>query len=170
MKYDIVYFGHDSLRKEAEKIIEFDESLKDLSKDMFRLMQEYNGIGLAGPQIDYNYKIVAIDLTCYERDEKLVLLNPEVVWTSKKTGPFQEGCLSVPGIFEDVIRPLEVVVKAQDLNGKELEIKGDDILARVLQHEVDHLNGILFVDHLEEYVRKEYTRELKKIKKLNRAS
>ncbi|HRX17365.1 MAG TPA: peptide deformylase [Spirochaetota bacterium] len=167
MKHHLVYYGHEKLRQNAEPVTEFDSDLVSLSEAMFKIMKKYNGIGLAAPQIALSKKFVTIDLTSYDK-EKLVIVNPEIVWRSEKKGPYDEGCLSIPGIFETVDRPIEVVVNAYNLDGKQIEIKADDILARVLQHEIDHLNGIMFVDHLEEYIRKEYTKELKKIKKMNK--
>ncbi|MDA3899619.1 MAG: peptide deformylase [Spirochaetes bacterium] len=163
----LVYYGHETLRIKADPITEFVPELVSLSEHMFKVMKKNSGIGLAAPQIALAKQLVTIDLTSYDR-EKIVILNPRIVWTSANNGPYDEGCLSIPGIFETVMRPVEVVVNAYDLKGEQIEIKADDILARVLQHEIDHLNGILFVDHLEEYIRKEYTKELKKIKKMNK--
>ncbi len=168
-KKKLIYFGHDTLRQSAAGVDVFDADLEKLTGNMFQIMERYNGIGLAAPQIDISRRIVTIDLESYNAG-KHILINPKIVWQSKKEGPYDEGCLSVPGIFEEVIRPVEVVLEAQDLTGKEFEIRADDVLARVIQHEVDHLNGILFTDYLEDYVKKEYTRELKKIRRMNKAS
>lgn len=168
-KSNLIYFGHETLRRHASLVEEFDRDLEKLTRSMFAVMKRNNGIGLAAPQIDISRKIVTIDLTSYDAG-KHIFINPEIVWFSDRKGPYDEGCLSIPGIFEEVYRPTEIVLQAYDLKGKEIELKADDVLARVIQHEVDHLNGVLFTDYLEEYVKKEYTRELKKIKRMNKAS
>jgi peptide deformylase len=168
-KNKLVYFGHQTLRENARPVVEFDRDLEKLTKTMFNVMAKNNGIGLAAPQIDIKRKIVTIDLSSYEAG-KHILINPEIIWKSDDTGPYDEGCLSIPGIFEEVIRPVEIKITASDIHGKEFELNADGVLARVIQHEIDHLNGILFTDYLEDYIRKEYTKELKKIKRLNKAS
>ncbi len=165
----LIYFGHETLRQESLDVEDFDHDLEKLTKNMFSLMKKNNGIGLAAPQIDILRKIVTIDLTSYE-EGKHIFINPEIVWFSETKGPYDEGCLSIPGIFEEVYRPVDIVMHALDIKGKEIEIKADGVLARVIQHEIDHLHGVLFTDYLEEYIRKEYTRELKRIKRMNKAS
>lgn len=168
-KRRILYYGHETLRQSAAGVDQFDADLKKLTQNMFGVMKQNNGIGLAAPQIDILRQVVTIDLESYGEGTH-TFINPEIVWRAQAEGPYDEGCLSIPGIFEEVNRPLEVVVQAQDVNGREFELSLDGVLARVIQHEVDHLNGILFTDYLEEYIRKEYTKELKKIKRMNKAS
>ncbi len=163
----LVYYGHPTLRTEAKTVNDFSPQLRLLFETMFEIMEKNNGIGLAAPQIAIPGQIVAINLEAYDLG-RLSIVNPQIKFRSEETGPYDEGCLSVPGIYETVMRPLQIVVEAQDQNGKEIEIKADGILARVLQHEIDHLHGILFVDHLDDYIRKEYTKELKLIKKMNK--
>jgi len=134
---------------------------------MFEIMKVNNGIGLAAPQINLLQQIVTVDLESYNLG-KMAILNPRIVHLSEDREPYDEGCLSIPGIYESVIRPVRIVVEALDLEGKEIEINADGILARVLQHEIDHLHGILFIDHIEEHIRRNYLKELKQIKKMNR--
>lgn len=169
-KHKIIYFGHESLRQNAIQIESFNKELLELSEEMHNLMRKSNGIGLAGPQVDENKRIVTIDLGDDEDPVKLTIVNPEIVGFSEEVIPYEEGCLSIPGIFETVMRPSSIKVRGYNVNGKKIEYNAEGVLARVFQHEIDHLNGILFIDKLEEYVRKEYTKELKKIKKLNKKS
>lgn len=163
----LVYYGNTTLRTEADKITAFDNDLKALVDSMFEIMERNNGIGLAGPQVDISSQIIIMNLESYGLG-KFSLANPQIVHRSQSSGPYNEGCLSIPGIYEEVIRPLEITVEALDITGKDVELKADGILARVLQHEIDHLHGVLFIDHLEQHIRKSYTKELKQIKKLNR--
>jgi peptide deformylase len=165
---DFFIAKYETLKDSAIEVAEFDDSLKDLVAEMFVVMKKENGIGLAAPQIDISKRIVTIDISASEKIPKIVVVNPKIAWSSDDLVPYEEGCLSVPGIFEEVVRPSQVVVQALDVEGKEVEYKADGLLARVLQHEIDHLNGVLFIDHLEEYIRKEYTKELKKIRRMNR--
>lgn len=164
---ELVYYGNQTLRQEAEAVLEFTAELKHLVISMYNIMKTNNGIGLAAPQVNLAKQIIAVDLEAYDLG-RTALVNPRIVYSSREVEPYREGCLSIPGIYEDVVRPVRITVQALTIDGKETKIEADGIFARVLQHEIDHLHGILFVDHLEDYIRKEHTKELKQIKKMNR--
>ena len=141
-------YGDPVLRKQAEKISMFDGKLRQFADRMAETLYIQNGVGLAGPQVGCSQKICVIDLSFgKEVDNILVLVNPEIAEAEGEC-TIEEGCLSVPEIFEDVERPEKITVRYQSLDGTDHEIEADDYLARVIQHEVDHLNGILFVDKL----------------------
>ena len=134
------------LRKRAKDIEVIDDKIRELAVDMIETMHKYDGLGLAGPQIGILKRIVVIDL--YEPGTQYVLINPVIVKT-KGEQEVQEGCLSFPNKFGMVIRPKEVEVVALDLNGKKVRIIGKDLLAQALCHEIDHLNGNVFIDKVE---------------------
>jgi peptide deformylase len=167
MEHRIIYYGHDALREVARTVETFDSSLRNLTEEMFLLMKRANGIGLAAPQINIPLRIVVIDVSHTEGGQKAAIINPEIVSASKKLVSYEEGCLSVPGIYEEIVRPADVKVRGYSPEGKKVEYKANALFARVLQHEIDHLDGVLFIDRLEEFIRREYTKELKKIKKMN---
>lgn len=135
------------LKEKSENVTEFSKELKSLTDDMFKTMYENNGIGLAAPQVGILKKIVVIDLQENDKKVPLIFINAEIVSSCGST-TFEEGCLSVPGYHEVVKRKKEVTVKFQDLEGNEQVINADGLLAICLQHEIDHLNGILFVDQI----------------------
>ncbi|MBN1499633.1 MAG: peptide deformylase [Spirochaetes bacterium] len=168
MKHNLVYYGKDTLKQTALPVEEFNSELKDLSEEMFLIMKKNNGIGLAAPQINLSRRIITIELSVNDSASRFVIVNPEIEWLSDDRVPYEEGCLSIPGIYENVDRPSAVKVRGYDLNGNKLTYDAENVFARVLQHEIDHLNGILFIDRIEEFIRKEYLKELKKIKKMNR--
>ncbi len=142
---EIVKIGDEVLRKKCHRVEKFDVKLHSLLDDMYETMVEANGVGLAGPQVGILRRIAVIDVG----DGKIELINPEIVKTSgEQTG--EEGCLSCPGQWGEVKRPMKVTVKAQDRFGKEFKVKGTELLARALCHEIDHLDGTLFVDKIEE--------------------
>jgi peptide deformylase len=136
---------------------------------MFETMYASHGIGLAGPQIDVGKRITVIDVAGADEEEgkapeKIVLINPEVIAKEgKQTG--EEGCLSIPGFREPVSRAKFCAVRAQDVRGEWFEISGEDLLARVFQHEIDHLNGILFINHLSALKRDLIKRKIRKLQK-----
>src|ERR1700742_4402216 len=148
MVYPIVKFGDPVLEKKAATITEFDHELRKLVDDMFESMYAAHGVGLAAPQIGISKRITVIDVTFKEDPSaKLVLINPEIIGREgKQTG--QEGCLSLPDFHENVTRANVVTVRAQDLKGNWFEKTGDDLLARAMLHETDHLNGRLFISHV----------------------
>ncbi len=153
---NIVADEHPSLRKQAHKIKQFDPSLKKLAQDMFETMRAANGIGLAANQIDQLIRIIVVELTPDPEEDapgsravRLALCNPEIV-ESKGRSIGTEACLSLPGWIGEVPRAANVVVKGQTLDGKATRVKADGMFARVLQHEIDHLNGVLFTDRVED--------------------
>lgn len=146
---DIYTLGDEVLREPTEEIKEFDSALKMLVDAMFDTLDEADGIGLAGPQVGVSKRIFIVDLHQGEKG-KYVFINPVITETSVEVGPYEEGCLSIPGLFHDVIRPLKVKCQAQDINGKFFRVDADGILARVIQHENDHLYGKLYIDRLDD--------------------
>ena len=169
MSHSLIYYGSDILKTESEDIQNVDSDIIDLVNEMFMIMKKSNGVGLAAPQIGINKNIITIDISHTEQKMKLALINPKIELVSSEMVILEEGCLSVPGIWAEVQRPSEIRVKAVDVKGYEVEFDADSFYARVLQHEIDHLKGILFIDRIEDYIRKEFNKELKKIKKLNKA-
>jgi peptide deformylase len=148
MVYPIVKFPDPILQRPAEPVTAFDEDLRKLVDDMFESMYVAHGIGLAAPQIGIPKRLTVIDLSFQKSPEdKIVLINPEVV--TKEGRVFdEEGCLSLPDIREKVARAARVKIRAQDLEGNWFEREADELLARAFQHEIDHLDGILFTDRL----------------------
>ena len=141
---DIHVLGSPVLRKETVPVTQFDESLQTLIRDMFETMYAAEGIGLAAPQVGRLERVAVIDVG----DQPMVIINPEVVKTEGGTAKGEEGCLSIPEIYGDVERPARVVVEALDREGKPFTIEASELLARCLQHEIDHLHGKLFIDYL----------------------
>lgn len=146
----IELLGSPVLRQEASEITAFDESLQALVRDMFETMYHAEGVGLAGPQVGISSRILVIDSRNEEDPPagRLALVNPRIVEASRATERGTEGCLSIPGVDEVVERALVVVVEAQDPEGERVRIQAEGFLARVLQHEIDHLDGVLFIDRL----------------------
>lgn len=147
---EIVLLGDPVLRRRAEDVDAIDEDLSKLVRDMFETMYHAEGIGLAAPQVGVSKRILVIDLR--ERESatpgRIALLNPAVVEVSRRTERVAEGCLSIPGLEEVVERPWWVAVEALDMKGERVRIEADDLFARALQHEIDHLEGILFPDRV----------------------
>lgn len=145
---DIVLYPDPFLRTKTKPIQEVTDEVRTLVADMVETMYDAPGIGLAAPQIGSDKRVCVIDCSASEEPDKLwVLINPEIV---KKEGKitWEEGCLSIPGVFEDVKRAERVVVRAQNIDGEFYEIEAEGLEAVCLQHEIDHLNGVLFFDHL----------------------
>ena len=143
----ILIFPDPKLRKVAKKIDKFDKSLEMLSKDMLKTMYEAEGIGLAATQVDIHIRLVVMDLS-EERNEPRVFVNPEYTILDKSPFTYEEGCLSIPGFNEEISRPSKILLKWQDLQGNFHEEKPDGIFTVCAQHEIDHLDGKLFVDYL----------------------
>ena len=143
----ILIFPDPKLRKVAKKIDKFDKSLEMLSKNMLNTMYEAEGIGLAATQIDIHIRLVVMDLS-EERNEPRVFVNPEYTILDKSPFTYEEGCLSIPGFNEEISRPSKILLKWQDLQGNFHEEKPDGIFTVCAQHEIDHLDGKLFVDYL----------------------
>ncbi|MCD6376554.1 MAG: peptide deformylase [Caldisericaceae bacterium] len=148
MKYKIRYIGDPVLRKVAAPITEFDEDLKKFARDMIEVMHVEDGIGLAAPQIGISKQIIAVDASELVEDEyPRVFINPEILESSGEW-VVEEGCLSIPGVREEVKRPEKILLKFQDETGELFTEEFSGWLSRILQHEIDHLNGILFVDRI----------------------
>src|SRR5215470_6277375 len=163
--YSIVKYGDPILEKPSAAITKFDAELAELAEDMFATMYAAQGIGLAAPQIGKSIRITVVDVTGGKNPEaKIVLVNPEVIAAEGEKRE-EEGCLSIPGFRGYVLRPQFVTVKAQNIKGEWFEIRGEDLLARAFCHEIDHLNGILFLQHLSMLKRDLIKRKIKKLRK-----
>lgn len=168
MSVGLIFYGHETLRKIAEEVSNIDGDLVRLIDSMFNVMYREKGVGLAAPQVDVSKRIIVVDPDERGQGGPLELINPVIRESSKNEEPYDEGCLSVPGIMAEVIRPESVLVTGRNRDGKDVELEASGFLARIIQHEVDHLNGILFIDRIEDHVRNEMRPELKKVKKLNK--
>lgn len=144
---NILRYPDPRLHKVAKPVTSFDASLKQLIADMAETMYDAPGVGLAASQVDVHEQLVVIDIS-ETNDQLQVFINPEIIWASEERKVYDEGCLSVPGIYDGVERPAEVKVKALDADGKEFEIHAKDLLAVCIQHELDHLKGKVFVEYL----------------------
>jgi peptide deformylase len=146
--FEIVTIGNPVLTEKSAKIENINQEIKELADAMVRTMHAAPGIGLAAPQVDRGIQLITIDLSVGEKsDDLIVLANPEILHQEGES-ILEEGCLSVPGINEKVTRPFQIVVKGINLDGKERIYEADSLLARVFCHEIDHINGRLFIDHL----------------------
>ncbi len=157
---DIYTIGEDVLRETCEKVKDFDSSLSILVDAMYDTLEEADGIGLAAPQIGVSKRLFVVDTR--RPGEKYAFVNPEIVEMSHEMGLYEEGCLSIPGVYYDIERPLSVTIQAQDLTGKSFRLEASGILARVIQHEYDHLQGILFVDRMDEESREKLLKAYEK--------
>ena len=165
MIHPITKYGTLVLESPAKPVERFDEKLSELIADMFESMYAAQGVGLAAPQIGLGLRLAVIDVTVGKNSEaKLVLANPEIIHSEGEQRE-EEGCLSLPGMRGYVIRPQFVTVRAQDATGKEYEMRGEGLLARAFCHEIDHLNGVLFIAHLSLLRRDMIKRRIRKLKK-----
>ncbi len=163
--YPIVKYGDPVLEKPGATIKKFDRELEALAEDMFVSMYAAQGVGLAAPQIGKSMRLAVVDVTTGKNPEaKIVLVNPEIIHAEGEARE-EEGCLSIPGFRGYVIRPQFVTVRAQNLKGEMFEIRGENLLARAFCHEIDHLNGILFLQHLSMLKRDLIKRKIKKLRK-----
>ena len=163
--HEVVKYPDPVLSKPGETVTEFNADIELLVEEMFDSMYAAQGIGLAAPQIGISKRITVIDVSFKERPEdKLALINPVILDRSGKQVE-EEGCLSLPEIREKVTRAAWVKVRAQNVKGETFEVEGEELLARALQHEIDHLNGILFIDHLSRLKRDLVQRRIKKLQK-----
>jgi peptide deformylase len=149
------------LHKVAKPVAQVDARVKKIVADMAQTMYDAPGVGLAATQVDIHERIVVIDVSD-EQNELMVFINPEIVWASAETKSWREGCLSVPEFYDEVERPSKIRVKALDLDGKEFEIEADGLLAVCLQHELDHLQGKVFVEYLSMLKRTRISQKMKK--------
>jgi peptide deformylase len=163
--YPIVKYGDPVLEKPGAPVKKFDAEFEQLAEDMFASMYAAQGVGLAAPQIGKSLRIAVVDVTGGKNPEaKIVLANPEIIHAEGEVRE-EEGCLSVPGFRGYVLRPQFVTIKAQNAKGEEFEIRGENLLARAFCHEIDHLNGILFLQHLSMLKRDLIRRKIKKLRK-----
>lgn len=143
----ILRYPDPRLHKVAQPVAQVDARIRQQIADMFETMYDANGVGLAATQVDFHERLIVIDVS-QERNQPIVLINPELTWTSEETQVNEEGCLSVPGIYDGVERHSAVKVRALDENGTSREIEADGLLAICIQHEMDHLMGKVFVEYL----------------------
>jgi peptide deformylase len=172
---DILILPDKRLRKVSEPVKKVDAGVRKLVEDMFETMYDAPGIGLAAIQIGTPKRVVTMDLAKKEEAKNpQVFINPEIVWASDENAVYEEGCLSIPEYYGDVERPAQVKVKYLDLDGKPHEIEANGLLATCLQHEIDHLNGVLFIDHLSKLKRdrvlKKFTKAAKRTSEPKRAA
>ncbi len=157
------------LKTVSEPVAEVNDEIRKLVDDMFETMYEAPGIGLAAIQVGVQKRLLVVDVIGKNDEENdpdpIALINPEITWVSDDDSVYEEGCLSVPSHYADVVRPAEIKVKYLDRDGKEQELHADGLLATCIQHEIDHLDGILFVDHLSALKRNMILRKLLKLKK-----
>ncbi len=157
----ILHFPDPRLSKVAAPIEQVDDEVRRLAADMAETMYEAPGIGLAATQVDVHRRLIVIDIS-EAHDQLITLINPRILDVSTDTQECEEGCLSVPGIFDEVERPARVEVEALGLDGKPFRLKADGLLAVCVQHEMDHLEGIVFVDHLSRLKRNRIVSKLRK--------
>ena len=143
----VLYLGEETLRQPSRSVEHIDDSLRELIREMFITMDTDKGIGLAAPQVGENIRLFIVKI---DDGVERVFINPLIVGTSEKQCSYEEGCLSIPKMYADVIRPESVTVQYQDINGRRRTIEATGLLARVIQHEYDHLEGILFIDRMSE--------------------
>ena len=165
---EIIKLPDRRLRLKSEPVKQIDTGIRKLVDDMFETMYKAPGIGLAAIQVGVAKRVITMDLSKKENDHvPQVFINPEILWQSEERAKFEEGCLSIPDYYEEVERPAEVRVKYLDLAGKKREIDAEGLLATCLQHEIDHINGVLFIDHLSKLKR---DRVIKKFTKAAKTS
>jgi peptide deformylase len=163
--YPIVKYGDAILEKPGAPVKEFDAELEQLVEDMFASMYAAQGVGLAAHQIGRSLRLAVVDVTAGKNPEaRIVLANPEIIHAEGEVRE-EEGCLSIPGFRGYVIRPQFVTIKAHDAKGESFEIRGENLLARAFCHEIDHLNGVLFLQHLSMLKRDLIRRKIKKLRK-----
>jgi len=166
---EVYLYGSEILRGHARPVERFDDELRELYNGMVQAMTREDGIGLAAPQVGRSLRLLIA------RDERgdwpsiLAMVNPEFLFHSEERAGFQEGCLSLPGVTAEVQRPVRIRARYQDLEGRECELEDDGLLARIVQHEADHLEGILFVDHLPLLKRKLLAKKLKELSRRAKA-
>jgi len=160
---EIVLMGDPVLREVARDVAEFDDGLRTLVRDMFETMYHAEGIGLAAPQVGIPLRVLVIDLRREdEDDQQIAIVNPRLTWQSEETARQSEGCLSIPGLEEVVERPAQIQVEGHDPHGKPIRFEAEELLARAFQHEIDHLDGILFLDRISPLKRRMLLKKWKK--------
>ena len=159
MILDIVKLGEDILRQKAEPVAEVNDEIRRLAEDMFDTMIDADGVGLAGPQVGKNLRMFVL---IADDDVRRVFINPQIIKTSEELGDYDEGCLSIPQVYETIRRPVKVTVQALNENGKPFTLDADGLLARIIQHEYDHLDGIVFIDRGDKDFAEKTTAQFKK--------
>lgn len=171
MKLDLAYYGNPILRKKCQPVSEINDEIRQLVEDMVETLVEHNGIGLAAPQVNKDLRlfITAVPNELpdgnWEQGELIVFINPEIISYSEEQEIRQEGCLSIPKLYGDVIRPSEILIRATDINGNEFEREFSGLQARCCMHENDHINGVLYIDRIKGKERQLLETKLREIKK-----
>ena len=163
-KLKVLHFPDSRLRIVAKKVENVDQNIKDIIDQMFFTMYEEKGIGLAATQVNIHKRIIVIDIS-EKKNEKICLVNPEITFFSNDMDIYEEGCLSVPGFYENVSRPKNIKVSTLNYNNELIEIEASGLLSTCIQHEIDHLNGKLFVDHISSLKRNRIEKKIVKLKK-----
>ncbi len=174
---DIIKIPDPVLKTVADPVAEVDDEVRRLMDNMLETMYDAPGIGLAAPQVGVLSRVIVADVAKREATEDhpevepdpIFLANPEIIWQSEATSDYEEGCLSIPEIYETVTRPAEVTVRYLDRDNSEQELNCSGIMATCLQHEIDHLNGVLFIDHISRLKRQLIVRKFTKAKRLAEA-
>jgi peptide deformylase len=162
----IIVLPDKRLRLVSEPVVAIDGEVKKLVADMFETMYAAPGVGLAAIQLGVPKRVVTIDATRgEEKKQPVTLINPEILWSSEENSVLEEGCLSIPEFTDEVERPARVKARFLDLDGRTIEVEAEGLFARVLQHEIDHTNGILFIDHLSKLKRGRVEKKLTKAAK-----
>lgn len=143
MILEVTKLGEEVLRKKAEPVAEINNEIRALVEDMFETMIDKDGVGLAAPQIGKSLRLFVV---IADDDVRRVFINPQIIKTSTEVGEYDEGCLSIPQVYETIVRPLQVTVQAYNEKGRPFTLEADGLLARIIQHEYDHLDGILYID------------------------
>ena len=157
-------YGDPILKQKAEPVTEFNDELKKLVADMLETMYAASGLGLAANQVGVLKRVVVIDTGNAESPKVLRLINPEIIELSREKQEYEEGCLSFPGILQKIQRPAKVRVKAQDPDGKEIVVEADGLAAVAIQHETDHVNGVVFINRMSPVKRMMIAKQLKELK------
>ena len=162
-KLKVYEYPHPILKKKAEKVDKVDDELRAFMDDMLETMYAYNGCGLAAPQVGISKRVVVIDIAREDEEPNpLYMANPEIVWKSEETEVCEEGCLSLPEMRAEVERPARVKIRYLDYDGNECELLAEDFLAVAAQHELDHLDGVLYIDHISRLKRQMLVKKLEK--------
>jgi len=167
---DILVLPDKRLRSVSRPVVEISDEIRTLVADMFETMYDAPGVGLAAVQVGVPSRLIVMDLSKRKAEaEPKVFINPEIAWSSKETSLYEEGCLSIPDIHEEVERPAQVKIRYLDLDGELQEEDVEGLFATVIQHEIDHLNGVLFIDHISrlkrERIIKKFTKAAKRAEK-----
>ncbi|MDQ0505180.1 peptide deformylase [Xanthobacter agilis] len=167
----ILIIPDSKLRTISEPVGKIDSEIKKLVEDMFETMYEAPGIGLAAIQVGVQRRVITIDIAREDEGKKPVaLINPEIIAASEETSVYSEGCLSIPEYYEEVERPARVAVRFQDVDGAVREVEADGLFATCIQHEIDHLNGVLFIDHISKLKRDRVMKKFTKAARREAAS